>query len=82
MSLDAGRILPAACKNPTAQLLDALNLNTLGAEIDRVLASLVCNCAGAMSISTSLGAEKLRAQVEATCWNFVGPIPIPFTSRP
>ncbi|MEZ4735030.1 MAG: FtsX-like permease family protein [Caldilineaceae bacterium] len=78
VSLDAGRILPSRVQTATAQLLGALNLNTLGAEIDRVLAEFGLQLRQGDVYLNQLGAEKLNAQPGDVLEIFVGPIPIPF----
>ncbi|MCB0110136.1 MAG: hypothetical protein KDE53_29645, partial [Caldilineaceae bacterium] len=78
VSLDAGRILPSSVQTTTVQLFDVLNLNTLGAEIDRVLAEFGLQLRQGDLYLNQLGAEKLNAQPGDVLEIFVGPIPIPF----
>lgn len=78
LSLDASQIIPSRVQTTTAQLLGALNLNTLGAEIDRVLAEFGLQLRQGDLYLNQLGADKLNAQVGDVLEIFVGPIPIPF----
>ncbi|MEZ4621099.1 MAG: FtsX-like permease family protein [Caldilineaceae bacterium] len=78
VALAAGNILPSNVQTTTAQLLGALNLNTLGAEIDRVLAEFGLQLRQGDLYLNQLGAEKLNAQPGDVLEIFVGPIPIPF----
>ncbi|MCB0189966.1 MAG: hypothetical protein KDE31_37100, partial [Caldilineaceae bacterium] len=71
-------IVPAGVQTTTAKLLGALNLNTLGAEIDRVLAEFGLQLRQGDVYLNQLGADKLHAQVGDVLEIFVGPIPIPF----
>ena len=62
----------------TNDLLGALNLNTLGSEIDRVLAQAGLQLRQGDVYLNRLGAEQLNAKVGDVVEIFVGPIPVPF----
>lgn len=62
----------------TENLLNALNLNTLSTEIDRVLAQFGLQLRQGDVYLNRLGAEQLDANVGDVLDVFIGPIPIPF----
>lgn len=62
----------------TENILDALNLNTLSTEIDRVLAQFGLQLRQGDVYLNRLGAEQLNARVGDVLDVYVGPIPIPF----
>ncbi|MBX3011852.1 MAG: FtsX-like permease family protein [Caldilineaceae bacterium] len=62
----------------TENLLNALNLNTLGGEIDRVLAQVGLQLRQGDVYLNRLGAEQLNARVGDVLDVYIGPIPIPF----
>lgn len=62
----------------TENLLDALNLNTLSMEIDRVLAQVGLQLRQGDVYLNRLGAEQLDARVGDVLDVYIGPIPIPF----
>ncbi|MEZ4736409.1 MAG: FtsX-like permease family protein [Caldilineaceae bacterium] len=62
----------------TENLLNALNLNTLSSEIDRVLAQFGLQLRQGDVYLNRLGAEQLDARVGDVLDVFIGPIPIPF----
>jgi len=62
----------------TENLLNALNLNTLSTEIDRVLAQVGLQLRQGDVYLNRLGAEQLDASVGDVLDVFIGPIPIPF----
>jgi putative ABC transport system permease protein len=61
-----------------AAVLSAINLNTLGIEIDRVLESVGLELRQGDVYLNRLGAEKLNAQPGDVLDIFIGPIPVPF----
>ncbi len=65
----------------TENLLNALNLNTLSTEIDRVLAQFGLQLRQGDVYLNRLGAEQLAADVGDVLDVYVGPIPIPFRVR-
>jgi len=62
----------------TENLLNALNLNILSTEIDRVLAQFGLQLRQGDVYLNRLGAEQLDARVGDVLDIFIGPIPIPF----
>ena len=62
-------------------ILAALNLNTLSAEIDRVLAQFGLQLRQGDVYLNRLGAEQLNARVGDVLDVYVGPIPVPFRVR-
>lgn len=62
----------------TENLLNALNLNMLSTEIDRVLAQFGLQLRQGDVYLNRLGAEQLNASVGDVLDVFIGPIPIPF----
>ncbi|MFN8487778.1 MAG: FtsX-like permease family protein [Caldilineaceae bacterium] len=71
-------INPSTTQTITNNLLNVLNLNTLGSEIDRVLAQYGLQLRQGDLYLNQLGADKLNAHVGDVLEIFVGPIPIPF----
>jgi putative ABC transport system permease protein len=62
-------------------LLQALNLNTLGKELDRVLSQVGLQLRQGDIYLNRLGAERLNAQAGDVLEVFIGPIPVPFRVR-
>jgi putative ABC transport system permease protein len=62
-------------------LLSAVNLNTLGTEIDRVLEQVGLELRQGDVYLNRLGAEQLNAQPGDVLDVFIGPIPVPFRVR-
>ena len=62
----------------TENVLNALNLNTLSTEIDRVLAQFGLQLRQGDIYLNRLGAEQLAADVGDVLDVYIGPIPIPF----
>ena len=78
VSLNSVGISTSSAQTVTNNLLSALNLNTLGSEIDRVLAQFGLQLRQGDLYLNQLGADKLNAHVGDVLEIFVGPIPIPF----
>ena len=68
----------SAVQTVTNNLLGALNLNTLGTELDRVLAQFGLQLRQGDVYLSALGADRLDARVGDVLEIYVGPIPIPF----
>ncbi len=64
-----------------AAVLSAINLNTLGIEIDRVLEAVGLELRQGDVYLNRLGAEKLNARPGDVLDIFIGPIPVPFRVR-
>ncbi len=62
-------------------ILSAVNLNTLGTEIDRVLEQVGLELRQGDVYLNRLGAEQLNAQPGDVLDVFIGPIPVPFRVR-
>ncbi|MEZ4709935.1 MAG: FtsX-like permease family protein [Caldilineaceae bacterium] len=62
-------------------LLSAVNLNVLGAEIDRVLGQVGLEIRHGDVYLNRLGAEKLNARVGDVVEIYIGPIPLPYRVR-
>ncbi|MEX1020889.1 MAG: FtsX-like permease family protein [Litorilinea sp.] len=62
-------------------LLGALNLNTLGAEMDRVLAQFGLQLRQGDIYLSRMGAERMNAQPGDIVEIFIGPLPVPFRVR-
>ena len=62
-------------------LLSAVNLNTLGTEIDRVLEQVGLELRQGDVYLNRLGAEQLNAQPGDVLDVFIGPLPVPFRVR-
>lgn len=71
----------AALGLDTNALLSAVNLNTLGTEIDRVLEQVGLELRQGDVYLNRLGAEQLNAQPGDVLDIFIGPIPVPFRVR-
>ena len=65
----------------TSAILSAVNLNTLGTEIDRVLEQVGLELRQGDVYLNRLGAEQLNAQPGDVLDIFIGPIPVPFRVR-
>ncbi|MBK7201039.1 hypothetical protein [Candidatus Amarolinea dominans] len=65
----------------TNAILSAVNLNTLGMEIDRVLEQVGLELRQGDVYLNRLGAEQLNAQPGDVLDIFIGPIPVPFRVR-
>ena len=65
----------------TNAILSAVNLNTLGTEIDRVLAQVGLELRQGDVYLNRLGAEQLNAKPGDVLDIFIGPIPVPFRVR-
>ncbi len=78
VGLDDIGIDTSAVQTVTNNLLGALNLNTLGTELDRVLAQFGLQLRQGDVYLSALGAERLDARVGDVLEIYVGPIPIPF----
>ncbi|MFZ1268327.1 MAG: FtsX-like permease family protein, partial [Anaerolineae bacterium] len=65
----------------TDAILSAVNLNTLGMEIDRVLEQVGLELRQGDVYLNRLGAEQLNAQPGDVLDIFIGPIPVPFRVR-
>ncbi len=78
VSLDSVGISSSSAQTVTNNLLSALNLNTLGTELDRVLAQYGLQLRQGDLYLNQLGADNLNAHVGDVLEIFVGPIPIPF----
>ncbi len=74
----AGAISSFSLDTLSADILAALNLNTLSYEIDRVLAQVGLQLRQGDVYLNRLGAEQLNARVGDVLDVYVGPIPIPF----
>ncbi len=73
LGIDAGQV-----PSITNQLLSSFNLNTMGREVDRVLAQVGLQLRQGDVYLNRLGADKLGAQVGDELEIFIGPIPVPF----
>ena len=71
----------AALGIDTDAILSAVNLNTLGTEIDRVLEQVGLELRQGDVYLNRLGAEQLNAQPGDVLDVFIGPIPVPFRVR-
>ena len=71
----------AALGIDTEAILSAVNLNTLGMEIDRVLEQVGLELRQGDVYLNRLGAEQLNAQPGDVLDIFIGPIPMPFRVR-
>ncbi len=71
----------AALGIDTEAILSAVNLNTLGVEIDRVLEQVGLELRQGDVYLNRLGAEQLNAQPGDVLDIFVGPLPVPFRVR-
>ncbi len=71
----------AALGIDASAILSAVNLNTLGTEIDRVLEQVGLELRQGDVYLNRLGAEQLNAQPGDVLDIFIGPIPVPFRVR-
>ncbi|MCC6166700.1 MAG: ABC transporter permease [Caldilineaceae bacterium] len=71
----------SAVQTATTNLLNALNLNTLGAELDRVLAQFGLQLRQGDVYLNRVGAGLLDARVGDVLEVYIGPIPLPFRVR-
>ncbi len=71
----------AALGIDTEAILSAVNLNTLGTEIDRVLEQVGLELRQGDVYLNRLGAEQLNAQPGDMLDVFIGPLPVPFRVR-
>ncbi|HXF61711.1 MAG TPA: FtsX-like permease family protein, partial [Caldilineaceae bacterium] len=78
VSLDTLGIDASGVQSATVGLLSAFNLNTMGAELDRVLAQFGLQLRQGDVYLNRLGAELLDAQPGDVLEVYIGPIPIPF----
>ncbi|MDQ3249259.1 MAG: FtsX-like permease family protein, partial [Chloroflexota bacterium] len=78
VSLNSVGIDTSGLQTVTTNLLGALNLNTLGTEIDRVLAQFGLQLRQGDVYLSQMGAQRLDARVGDVLEIYVGPIPIPF----
>ena len=81
LSLSALGIDATQVTSATSQLFSALNLNTLGGDIDRALAQAGLQIRQGDVYLNRLGAEKLDAQPGDVIELYIGPIPVPFRVR-
>lgn len=81
VSLDTVGIDASAVQSTTTTLLNALNLNTLGAELDRVLARFGLQLRQGDVYLNRLGADLLDARAGDVLEVYIGPIPLPFRVR-
>lgn len=81
VSLDMVGIDSSGVQTATTTLLNALNLNTLGAELDRVLARFGLQLRQGDVYLNRVGAELLDARVGDVLEVYIGPIPLPFRVR-
>ena len=68
----------SAMQTTTNQLMAALNLNTLGQELDRVLAQAGLQLRQGDIYLSRLGAQQLDARVGDVLEVYIGPLPLPF----
>ncbi len=68
----------AAVQQVTTDLLGSLNLNTLGRELDSVLAQVGLQLRQGDVYLNRLGAERLNARVGDVLEIYVGPVPVPY----
>jgi putative ABC transport system permease protein len=68
----------SALQTTTNQLLQVLNLNTLGRELDRVLAQAGLQLRQGDVYLSRLGAQQLDARVGDVLEVYIGPLPLPF----
>ena len=78
VTLDAVGIDTSAVQTTTNQLLGALNLNTLGRELDAVLAQAGLQLRQGDVYLSRLGAQQLDARVGDVLEVYIGPLPLPF----
>ncbi len=68
----------SAMQTTTNQLMAALNLNTLGQELDRVLAQVGLQLRQGDVYLSRMGAQQLDARVGDVLEVYIGPLPLPF----
>lgn len=78
VSAETGGINSSAMQTTTNQLMAALNLNTLGQELDRVLAQAGLQLRQGDVYLSRLGAQQLDARVGDVLEVYIGPLPLPF----
>jgi putative ABC transport system permease protein len=78
VTLDSVGIDTSAVQTTTSQLLSALNLNTLGRELDNVLAQAGLQLRQGDVYLSRLGAQQLDARVGDVLEVYIGPLPLPF----
>ena len=76
VSLDALGINASAIQSTTTNLLGAVNLNTVGEDIDSVLAQAGLQLRQGDLYLNRLGAEQLNAQAGDVVEIFIGPLPV------
>ncbi|MCO6452198.1 MAG: FtsX-like permease family protein [Caldilineales bacterium] len=81
LNLDTFGIDASGVQSTTTNLLSAINLNTLGSDIDRNLAQVGLQLRQGDIYLNRLGAEQLDAQVGDVLEVFIGPLPIRFRVR-
>lgn len=78
VSLDTVGVDTSGMQTVTNQLMGALNLNTLGSELDQVLAQAGLQLRQGDVYLSRLGAERLNARVGDVLEVYIGPLPLPF----
>lgn len=78
VGLDTFGVDTTAVQTTTSQLLQVLNLNTLGRELDRVLAQVGLQLRQGDVYLSRLGAQQLDARVGDVLEVYIGPLPLPF----
>src|SRR5690606_37191464 len=81
VSLETVGIEGSRVTTATNELFNAFNLNTLGAELDRVLAQFGLQLRQGDVYLNRLGADLLDARVGDVLEVYIGPIPLPFRVR-
>ena len=78
VTLDSVGIDTTAVQTTTNQIMSALNLNTLGRELDSVLAQVGLQLRQGDVYLSRLGAQQLDAHVGDVLEVYIGPLPLPF----
>ena len=78
VTLDDVGINTSAMQTTTNQIMSALNLNTLGRELDSVLAQAGLQLRQGDVYLSRLGAQQLDARVGDVLEVYIGPLPLPF----
>jgi putative ABC transport system permease protein len=78
VTADTVGINSSAMQTTTNQLMAALNLNTLGLELDRVLAQAGLQLRQGDVYLSRMGAQQLDARVGDVLEVYIGPLPLPF----
>ena len=78
VSLDSVGIDTTAVQTATNQIMSALNLNTLGRELDSVLSQVGLQLRQGDVYLSRLGAQQLDAHVGDVLEVYIGPLPLPF----